>query len=275
MRDVLLCAYRGLLGLSALWQYTSKIIRWWWRSRETTNYTYDLTPLSRRYLVHFLADATGADRATVAAYIAELEEDEALRQHIRDSISASTEGFKADREVRYGKRLGWYALARILKPTVVVETGVDKGLGSVVLAAALLRNAAEGKPGYYFGTDINPRAGYLLSGKYATIGQILYGDSIESLCAFDRPIDLFINDSDHSATYEAREYETIANKLSPQAVILGDNCELTDALCTFAEATGRRFIFWREEPSDHWFPGGGIGLALRSIHAPIQSPTKF
>ncbi len=38
---------------------------------------------------------------------------------------------------------------------------MDKGLGSVVLAAALLRNAAEGHPGRLTSLDINPEAGYL------------------------------------------------------------------------------------------------------------------
>ena len=39
----------------------------------------------------------------------------------------------------YGRRLGWYALVRALKPRTVVETGADKGLGSCVLAALRLR----------------------------------------------------------------------------------------------------------------------------------------
>jgi hypothetical protein len=43
---------------------------------------------------------------------------------------------------------------------------------------------------------------------------ILYGDSIESLAKLDESIDLFINDSDHSAEYEAREYITVGPRLS-------------------------------------------------------------
>ncbi|MGH8488547.1 MAG: class I SAM-dependent methyltransferase [Gammaproteobacteria bacterium] len=86
----------------------------------------------------------------------------------------------------------------------MVETGVDKGLGSCVLAA-LLRHAAEGFPGRYYGTDINPAAGGLFCGEYARTGRILYGDSVRSLAQLDEPIDFFINDSDHSADYEALE----------------------------------------------------------------------
>jgi hypothetical protein len=77
---------------------------------------------------------------------------------------------------------------------------VDQGMGAVVLCAALKRNAAD-YTGRYFGTDINPVAGYFLSGEYASCGKILYGDSLKSHETLDK-IDVFINDSDHSAEYE-------------------------------------------------------------------------
>jgi hypothetical protein len=49
---------------------------------------------------------------------------------------------------------------------------------------------------------LNPQAGYLLAASYIEWGEILYGDSITSLRALQRDIDLFINDSDHSAEYD-------------------------------------------------------------------------
>lgn len=149
------------------------------------------------------------------------------------------------------------------KPSVVVETGVDKGLGSVVLCSALLKNRSEGQPERYIETDLNPKAGYLLKGDYAEVGQIIYGDSITSLRTLDLPFDIFINDSDHSQEYEAQEYETVAGKLSAGAVILGDNSHVTDKLLRLSRATGRHFLFWKEEPENHWYPGGGIGFSLR------------
>ena len=167
----------------------------------------------------------------------------------------------ADLDMGYGRRIGWYALVRALKPRTVVETGVDKGLGSCVLAAALLRNRAEGYQGQYFGTDINPRAGWLFQGAYRQAGEILYGDSIESLERMQSQIDLFINDSDHSAEYEEREYACIASKLSNSAVVLGDNSHVTDKLYQFAVSTDRHFLFFSEKPADHWYPGAGIGAA--------------
>jgi hypothetical protein len=109
---------------------------------------------------------------------------------------------------------------------------------------------------------LNPEAGYLLTAPYSQYGRILYGDSIQSLRALDHPIDLFINDSDHSADYEYREYKTIEAKLSPRALILGDNAEATDRLARFSSETGRSFLFFAEQPKDHWFPGAGIGISF-------------
>jgi hypothetical protein len=181
-----------------------------------------------------------------------------------DIKMAADDGQKSPKGVRspFGRRLGWYAVARAIKPRVIIETGVERGHGALLLCAALLRNEKEGFPGRYFGTDINPQAGWLLSDKYAAVGKILVGDSIASLHGISEPVDLFINDSDHSAEYEGREYEVIGPKLSHQAIVLGDNAHVTDKLAIFSRKTGRNFIMFHERPKDHWYPGAGIGISF-------------
>lgn len=201
--------------------------------------------------------------SSIVSYIDEVEGDKELKQHILDATKGNDFSFMADQEVRFGRRIGWYAIVRAKKPKVVIETGVDKGLGACVLAAALKRNKAEGHAGEYYGTDIDLNAGYLLSGDYSENGRILYGDSIESLSKFDHKIDLFINDSDHSAEYEAEEYKVIAKKLSEDAIILGDNSHVTDKLLNFSLETNRNFVFFQEKPLAHWYPGAGIGISFK------------
>jgi predicted O-methyltransferase YrrM len=238
------------------------MVKWLFKSKETTNFTYDLEEHNKRYLASLIAHVLNTDFFTIMNYIREVEEDEEFKKHIEDMTASSDMAFIADKEVRLGRRIGWYAFARAIKPKIIIETGVDKGLGSCVLTAALKRNKQEGFEGKYYGTDINPKAGYLLSGAYANFGSILYGDSIGSLTKFDGMIDLFINDSDHSADYEAQEYVTIVNKLSNHAIVLGDNSHCTDKLFCFALATHRHFIFFQEKPSGHWYPGAGIGICF-------------
>jgi predicted O-methyltransferase YrrM len=239
-----------------------QILRWLFTSREDTNFTYNLTADNKLYLANMVSVITGASVEAVQELFREVETDDVLRQHILTKTRASQYRIVADNRVEFGRRLGWYALVRLQKPSVVIETGVDKGLGAVLLCSALLRNRAEGKSGRYFGTDIAPKAGYLLTDRYAEVGQILYGDSIESLKKFTEPIDLFINDSDHSATYEYDEYETIIPKLAPDGIILGDNAHVTSKLAEFSGRHNRRFLYFQEVPQGHWYPGAGIGFSF-------------
>lgn len=239
-----------------------QILRWSVDSREDTNYTYALTDDSLLYLAHTVAVVSGVSPATVQEYFREVQTDDALRDYVLDKTRTSSYRRVADLRVEFGRRLGWYALVRIMKPGVVIETGVDKGLGAVLLCSALLRNRVEGSPGRYYGTDIAPKAGYLLDGIYKEVGQVLYGDSITSLKAFDKPIDLFINDSDHSATYELEEYKVVLPKLTPTGVLLSDNAHVASSLAQLSLEVGRKFVYYPEVPKDHWYPGAGIGFSF-------------
>jgi predicted O-methyltransferase YrrM len=232
---------------------------WVVASREDTNYTYDITDRSIQYLAHAISIVTGTAAEEALKYMREAQSDSALREHVIQSLREGPYRYHADARCDFGRRLGWYALVRILKPSVVVETGVDKGLGSALLCAALLRNGS----GRLFATDINVNAGFLLSGPYASAGTILYGDSIESLRRIEGPIGLFINDSDHSGEYELAEYEAVQNKLSDGAVVVGDNAQSSSVLMRWSELTGRRFLYWAEEPNNHWYAGSGIGFSFK------------
>jgi hypothetical protein len=262
LRRFALTAYRFGLAIRHLSRPFKYVPGWLIKSRETTNFTYDLAEANRRYLAAFLADATGVGYATIAGYLDEIDADQELREHVRMYTARSTRRELADKVVRFGRRVGWFALVRAVKPRLVVETGVDKGYGSCVLTAALRHNAQEGHPGRYIGTDIDPEAGYLLAPPYDAFGRILYGDSISSLRALTQKIDVFINDSDHSPDYEAEEYRTVAGLLGPESFVIGDNAHATPRLLEFALQTGRTFVFFPEVPKDHWYPGGGIGLAF-------------
>ncbi|MBZ5577660.1 MAG: class I SAM-dependent methyltransferase [Acidobacteriia bacterium] len=268
-----LMAYRAKVALGYCTPKLAAIPSWLLHSREFTNFTYDLTERNLSYLASTLSLVTGQPVEDIAGFLREPAHDRQLQAHVRSTVNASRLRSVSDSSPRFGRRLGWYALARALKPSVLVETGVDKGLGSVLLCSALLRNAEEGHPGLYYGTDINPKAGYLLHGAYARVGKVLCGDSIASLKALDHKIDLFVNDSDHSAEYELAEYRTIAVKLSERAVILGDNSHCSDSLWTFSRESNREFIFFAEEPAAHWYPGGGIGISLRRKQAATQGLT--
>lgn len=260
---MLVFGYRLRSALRFLAEQSGRVLHWLFSSRETTNFTYALDPVNRRYLAAQVADIVDIDFEIALGYVDELDQDAELRRHIETATLRSPLAFKADRVAHYGKRAVWYALARATKPGLVVETGVDKGLGACVLTAALLRNAREGHPGRYLGTDINPEAGYLLAGDYASVGRVLYGDSAVSLRTIQGPIDLMINDSSRSAADEAEEYALIEPKLGTRAIVMSDNALGRDTLLQFALRTGRRFVFFQERPASHWYAGSGVGIAFR------------
>ena len=119
-------------GLFAIRYFNKKylqIIKWMFNSKEDTNFTYDL-------------------------------EDKNLNELYKLLESVFDKNF-SDSKIMFSRRIGWYIIARILKPKIIVETGLDKGLGSVILAEALIKNKSEGFFDKYYGTDINLNAGYL------------------------------------------------------------------------------------------------------------------
>ncbi len=256
---------RDLYRLKGLVRYGvlpgARALRWWWGSREYTNYTYELTALSRSYLVHFLHNTLGTPLPDVERYLRELADDATLRGHLEERARATADRYFADLPFRYGRRAGWYVCVRSLKPRLVVESGIDRGLGTCVLGAAMLRNAQEGHPGKVVGMDINPRAGSYVGGPYEGVCSVRYGDSLETIRKLEEPVDLFIHDSDHSAEHERAEYDLVVDRLAPGAFLLSDNAEEEPALMEFAREHAWRFHYWQEVPKGHVHTGGGIGLA--------------
>src|ERR1035437_8801215 len=116
-----------------------------------------------------------------------------MRAHIQTRIRTSRQRGLADLRVRHARRVGGYALVRAVKPQHVVETGTDKGLGSCVLVAALLRNGS----GRLTTIDIDPASGYLIGPPCSAVTDLVLGDSVEALRGLSTPVDLFIHDSNH------------------------------------------------------------------------------
>jgi predicted O-methyltransferase YrrM len=238
------------------------MLRWAFASKEHYNHTYHLTELNLKYLASYIAVVSGHKVSEIQNYLRELEQDEALRALLRERTLARPDRHNSDVEPRYGRRLGWYALVRATKPRVIVETGVDRGLGTAVLAAALMRNAKEGYPGLVYATDIVPACGHLFAEPYKSHGKILLGDSVELLKQFPEPVDIFLHDSDHRPEYEWAEFLAIEPRLHPRSIVMSDNSQQTSKMFEFAERIGKSFLYFQDQPKDHWWPGDGIGAAF-------------
>jgi predicted O-methyltransferase YrrM len=237
-----------------------KSLNWLLRSSEFTNYNYDITTLNRNYLVSFIAYLTKKNFDEVEAIFLEIENNDKFKEYLTNQISIIKRKYELPKQVFYARRLGWYALVRILKPAVVVETGTDKGLGTLLIAQALKENGR----GKVCSLDIDPFSGALISlSDWGNI-ELLKGDSLEKLKSI-KNIDMFIHDSDHSKHHEMLEFESITNNLSKSAIVISDNSQFTEALLEWSKINNRHFLFFKEESKNHWYPGDGIGVSLKDF----------
>lgn len=243
-------------------------ISWLFHSKEHTNFTYNLTQRNEAHLAWFIAQTLGVELTRVEECFNELRSDFLLESEIQEKVQQSPKRFITDDDVRYGRRLGWYAIVRLTQPNVIIESGTDKGLGSSVLAAALARNGF----GRLYTLDINPAAGQLIPDRYNSIVEIVIGDAVESIESLgEQTVDLFIQDGNHTSGYEEAELAALTAGITPATIIVSDNSDKTDVLMDWAKQNGRTFCYWQEQPRDHWLPGGGIGMAVSKPDVRIVS----
>jgi predicted O-methyltransferase YrrM len=233
-----------------------KSIVWLLKSSEFTNYNYDISMLNRNYLVSFIAYVTKKNFDEVDALFLEIENNERFKEYIAGVISNIKRKYELPKQVFFARRLGWYALIRILKPALVVETGTDKGLGTLLIAQALKENGT----GKVYSVDVDPFSGALINESDWGNVELLRGNSLEELKSI-KNIDMFIHDSDHSKHHEFMEFESITSNLTKNAIVISDNSQFTDALLDWSNKNNRRFIFFKEESKNHWYPGDGIGIS--------------
>ncbi len=231
--------------------------RWLWQSRETTNFTYNLTSLNMEYLNWWVSAVTGTEVSKVRCTVQELVQDTDLHGYVARTVQMSQRAYRSDSSARFGRRAAWYALVRLTQPDVVVETGTDQGLGSLALATALQRNGR----GRLVTIDSNPASGHLLRHFDGPVERII-GSSIDVIPELGpADVGLFIHDSLHSYAYEQMEFQLITPLLTSTAIVLSDNAHNSSALADWAEQTQRSFLYFQEQPAQHWYPGGGVGAA--------------
>ena len=229
-------------------------------SPEPHNFTFEIANLGE--LAQWAAAVTDSTPDRAQAVIDEVSRDAVLAARVR----AATRGrwWWSTRAPAFGKRLGWYALARMLRPRLVVEVGVDDGLGSLLLLRALERNASEGHPGRLVSFDVNPAAGWLVD------SHSLWDLRIESssvglprLLEQDGDLDLFIYDGWHSSEAERGDLESAFPRLAPDGVLVSDDSQVTRALPEFCVEHGLELFEFHEIPVEHFHPGAVLAAGRK------------
>jgi hypothetical protein len=228
---------------------------------EIDNFTYDLGNVDE--VVGFLAESLGASRAEVDRCVREPLADKELHAMLR--ARTRPRRLSTKRLPGFGRRLGWYAIARLRRPSLIVETGIHDGLGSALLLRALDRNARDGlAEGSLISFDPRPETGWMVPDELRHRWEphfVTSQQGMEEALEGSR-VDFFIHDSDHTYEVERFEFETALRNRAPDCVLLSDNSHGTSALEEMSAEIGSPYAFFPEKPRHHWYPGAGIGLVV-------------
>jgi predicted O-methyltransferase YrrM len=197
------------------------------------------------------------DTNLVDYYFSEIKENDEFKCNLSSALS----GFTHLGHIGFPE--GLYILVRILKPNIVVETGVAAGISSSYLLLALEANKRgklysidmpnyeleyfpklglkpisilpEGKkPGFVIPQDLKDRW-CLRIGKSQNI--------LLSLLSELGFIDMFLHDSEHTYENMRFEYEIAWEHLRNQGLLLSDNINMNSAFKDFAKKANREYVY--------------------------------
>jgi predicted O-methyltransferase YrrM len=227
--------------------------------RESTNFTYDIANAGE--LPRFVAASTGRPIEEIEHYLQEILHDDAFARELADRMSRRRD---RNSKPRFGRRLGWYCVARACRPGLIVETGTHDGLGTALLLRAAERNTADGTPTRVATLDIEPASGWLVSERLKKRLEVYTGDTRETLPSAleGREVGMFIHDSEHTAERELFEFRVAIDHAAPSLVMISDNAHATTALKDLALELGVEYHHFTERPLRHFYPGAAIGLAI-------------
>jgi Methyltransferase domain len=223
---------------------------------EVDTFTYDLDNLGE--LVDFTAAVLRLPTMPAAALIDEARSDPLLLG--LDRRVRWRWDFK--RRVLFGRRLAWYAIARELKPPLIVETGIHHGLGSVLLLRALQRNAQDGAPGTLLSFDLYPDKGWLVPPELRAGWQTVFAPTTEALEAAlrGRQVGMLVHDSAPEAA--AHEYRTALAHAAHRLALVAGTAHHSEALRRLCADRGVAYHHFHDRPRRHVAPGSSTAAAI-------------
>jgi predicted O-methyltransferase YrrM len=227
---------------------------------EPHNFTWEVD--NRGELEAWVSEVSGCDAETARRLVQEAEDDAVLNARLRSATKGRWLWTKA--RPPFGKRFGWYALARVLHPRLIVETGVHDGLGSLLLLRALERNAEEGYEGRLISFDVNPAAGWLVADHARwEFRREASQDGLSAVLARGADVDMFIYDGWHSYEHEEAELQQVARHLAPNGVLLSDDAHVTGAIADVCAAHELRYFAVEVRPKNHFDTGTVLAAGRR------------
>lgn len=163
-----------------------------------------------------------------------------------------------------GKRVVWWVIVRATRPSLVVETGIYDGLGSLVLLRALERNHDEGGPdGRLLSVDADTRAGRLVPGRLRSRWEVVHGytDAVLEPALRGREIDLLVHDTPHVPEVQGPEFDIALRHGAAVLRVLDEGGGQTPVLRELAEARGGQIVHLEVQSLDHPYSPPGLDIA--------------
>lgn len=139
-----------------------------------------------------------------------------------------------------------YVICRVLKPRIVIETGVASGVSSTYILHALDRN----KLGTLYSVDFPTSTdslppGWLIPDHLKKRWHLTLGKSSEKLPFLldETPqVDVFLHDSDHSYKNMMFEFKTVWPHIREGGLLLSDDTHMNRSFFDFAHEVNRKPI---------------------------------
>lgn len=173
-----------------------------------------------------------------------------LTGETEDIVEGHINEFKGVDKSEYGEYHGaLYAIMRLTKPNIVVETGVFEGAGSCAILLALKRN----EKGVLYSLDIpspylptNKEAGWRIPQHLRNRWNLIIGRSseeLQKLLIYIGEIDMFLHDSEHSYENMRFEYETAWEHIGVGGLLLSHDITRNGAFRGFAMLRNKKYFY--------------------------------
>jgi hypothetical protein len=222
-------------------------------SPEVDSFTYPIA--NEDELAALLADVLETDAATVAAAIAEAHDCALLARALRQGWP---EVIWLRRNPRPGlPQLASWAILRLTRPALAVETGILDGMASTVMLVALERNARDGHEGRLVSVDLMPGAGTMVPEWLKHRWEPVAGDSATAIgpAVGDRTIGYFASDSLVDDDHVDRELAAVLARAAPGLIAMTVSAALQSLDRAGAEV--RRI---QERPRGHFYAGRHVAI---------------
>jgi predicted O-methyltransferase YrrM len=244
---------------------------------ELAAFKYHFRRVPERAFVAFLAGIPPTDGAVIDRVYADLERHGALFTRLRQRLLVHPDGFGGQMMAEYS---AVYALVRLLRPEVVVETGVADGTTSAYILQALEDNGR----GHLYSIDVpserlphGKAPGWIIDDALRHRWTLRIGPSselLEGLLKELQRIDVFLHDSLHTYENMMFEYRAAWPYLASSGLFLSHDVGRNAAFFDFAREVGKRWADWRVYEVLGGFRVGRADVSRATVESARSDPPR-